>query len=96
MAKILGAVGVTSEFLGGFHALHAAYESLSHRFEAFRGNHEEFVLGFLSGRLQFRKASTGEILNEPLPKHESWVRSAAISGDGRTLVCGCEDGTVRV
>ena len=23
------------------------------------------------------------------------MRSAAISGDGRTFVCGCEDGTVR-
>ena len=48
------------------------------------------VLALDSKQLQFRNATTGELLNKSLPAHGNWV---AISADGRKLVCGGGHGT---
>ena len=54
------------------------------------------VLGFNFGELQLRNGENGEIIRTCLGKHEGGVTSVSISGDGRTMVSGSSDWTVRI
>ena len=53
------------------------------------------VLGFSSGELELRNERNGNMLREIPAAHEGRVTSVAISADGRTLVSGSWDKTVR-
>ena len=54
------------------------------------------VLGFDTGELQLRNGENGEIIRTCLGRHEDGVRSVSMSGDGRIMVSGSVDRTVRV
>ncbi|KAJ7464895.1 hypothetical protein B0H11DRAFT_2050263 [Mycena galericulata] len=46
--------------------------------------------------VQLWKAETGEALGDPLEGHNGWVTSVAFSPDGRKIVSGSHDQTVRL
>ena len=54
------------------------------------------VLGFESGRLQFRNTTTGKLHKEAPCGHAGLVTSVAVSTNGKTVVSGSYDSTVRV
>jgi len=47
------------------------------------------------GAVHFRDVATAAAVRPPLP-HDSWVRSLALSTDGRRLLTGAQDGNVRL
>ena len=54
------------------------------------------VLGFSNGDLQLRNDRNGNMLRRILGKHEGSVTSVAINTDGRKVVSGSDDTTVRL